>query len=210
VLPATDHRSPATIHAEGLAVRQRIVSFLCVCFVAGALSGCAYTTRNALPAHAHTIAVPMFRNMTYVRDYTRKIEVEITEAVRNTFIQTGELKLAGRESADLILEGDVTDFQREVLRADRFGEAAEIRLVIRTRVSVYDVREAKYLVKDRLVSNTEMKSESGVYNIRRAEYENLGRQKAVEDLGRNIARAVTERWPVEPPKPKAEAEGTKH
>jgi hypothetical protein len=175
-------------------MRLKLLSGLCVCLVT---AGCSYTTRNALPAHVHTIAVPVFRNTTYVRDYTRKLEVELTEATRQAFIQAGELKLAGREDADLILEGDVTGLDREVLRSDRFGEAAEIRLIVRARISVYDVKEAKYLVKNLLVANTDRKSESGVYNIRRGEYENLGRSKAIEDLGRIIARHVTEYWPVE-------------
>ncbi len=159
------------------------------------LSGCSYTTRNALPPHIKTVAVPVFHNKTYIDDYTRKIEVEVTESTRNAFIQPGELKLAGREDADLILEGVITKLEREVLRTDRFGDPAEVRLTIRARISVYDVKEAKYLVKDSLVTNAEKRSESGVYNLRRGESEDLARHSAVEDLGRQIARRVTERWP---------------
>ncbi len=44
--------------------------------------------------------------------------------------------MVGRETADLILEGEVTYVSREVLRSDRFGEAAEVRLLIKARVSV--------------------------------------------------------------------------
>ena len=159
-----------------------------------ALSGCSYSSRNALPKHLKSVAVPVFHNKTYIDDYTRKIEVEVTEAVRNAFLQAGELKLAGREDADLILEGEVTRLEREILRTDRFGDPAEVRLTVRARISIYDVKEAKYLLKDQLVTNTEKKNESGVYNLRRGEYETLGREKAVEDLGRTIARRVTERW----------------
>jgi len=159
-----------------------------------ACGGCAYTTRNALPPHAKTIAVPVFANKSYVSDYTRQLEVEVTEAVRNTFIQTGELKLAGRENADLILEGEVGTMGREVLRSDRFGDPAEVRLTLHARISLYDVKEARHIFKHELVTNTEKKEESGVYNLRRGENEALGRQKAVEDLGRMIARRVLERW----------------
>jgi len=161
--------------------------------LAGA-SGC-YSTRNALPKHIKTVAVPVFQNKTYIEDYTRKIEVEVTESVRNAFVQAGELKLANREDADLILEGEVTKMEREILRVDRYGDPAEVRLTIRARISIYDVKEARYWVKNQLVTNAEKKSESGVYSLRRGEYEQLGREKGVEDLGRNIARRVTERWP---------------
>lgn len=156
--------------------------------------GCAYSTRNALPKHMKTIAVPVFANKTFIEDYTRKLEIEVTEAVRNTFIQSGELKIAGREDADLILEGSVNKLDREILRTTRYGDPAEVRLVIRARISVYDVKEAKYLFKDLLVTNSDKREESGVYNLRRGEDEGLGRQKAVEELGRAIARRVLERW----------------
>jgi len=174
----------------GLKAKFSIVAMM---IVFGAC-GCAYSTRNALPPHMKTIAVPVFANKTFVEDYTRKVEVEVTEAVRNAFIQTGELKLAGREDADLILEGSVSKVEREVLRTTRYGDPAEVRLVVRTRISVYDVKEAKYLFKDVLVTNSDKHEESGVYNLRRGENESGGRQKAIEDVGRTIARRVTERW----------------
>jgi hypothetical protein len=156
--------------------------------------GCAYSTRNALPKHMKTVAVPVFTNKTYIDEYTRKLEVEVTESTRNAFIQAGELKIAGREDADLILEGAVMKLDREILRTDRYGEPAEVRLVVRARISVYDVKEAKYLFKDLLVTNSDKKTEAGVYTMRRGESEALGRQNAIEELGRAIARRVTERW----------------
>ena len=157
-------------------------------------TGCAYTTRNSLPRHVKSIAVPVFANKTYVDEYTRKLEVEVTNSTRNAFIQAGELKLAGREDADLILEGEITRMDREPIRVDRFGDPAEVQLTVRARISVYDVKEARYIIKDRLVVNNVKRNESGTYNLRRGESENVGRAQAIEDLGKAIARTVTERW----------------
>lgn len=167
---------------------------LCMSIVILAGTGCAYTTKNSLPRHVRSIAVPVFANKTYVDEYTRKLEVEVTNATRNAFIQAGELKLAGREDADLILEGEIMRMDREPIRVDRFGDPAEVQLTVRARINVYDVKEARYIIKDRLVVNNIKRNESGVYNIRRGENENLGRNQAVEDLGKAIARTVTERW----------------
>jgi len=158
------------------------------------VTGCAYTTHNALPPHLKSIAVPVFNNRSYIDEYTRHLEVEVTDSVRKVFVQTGELKLAGREDADLILEGEIEKLDREILRTDRFGDPAEIKVVIRARISLYDVKEAKYLMKHVIVTNLERKNESGVYNLRRGEYENLARSNAVGDLGQVIARRVVERW----------------
>jgi hypothetical protein len=173
--------------------RSKVVAVL-VATVMIVSGGCAYSTRNALPKHMKTVAVPVFTNKTYIDEYTRKLEVEVTEATRNAFIQAGELKIAGREDADLILEGAVMKLDREILRTDRYGEPAEVRVVVRARISVYDVKEAKYLLKDLLVTNSDKKTEAGVYTLRRGESEAMGRQNAVEELGRAIARRVTERW----------------
>ena len=172
----------------------RVLCCFTVVFLLAALTGCAYTTKNGLPARLKTIAIPVFDNKSYYHDYTRKIEVEVSDAVRKTFVQTGELKLAGREDADLILEGEVTGIDREILRQDRFGDPAEVRYVVKARISLYDVKEAKYLLKNTLVTSAEGKGEAGVYNLRRGESDDLGRQKAVEDLGRLIARHVVEKW----------------
>ena len=169
-----------------------------ILFALTVLGGCSYTTRNALPPHLKTIAIPVFGNKTYAENYTRRLEVDVTTAVRNTFIQTGELKIAGRENADLVLEGDIMRLERTVLRTDRFGDPAEMRVIIRARISVYDVKEAKYLFKEQMVSNADKNSESGAYNLRRGEYEAMSVQTAVDDLGRMIARRITERWPDSP------------
>ena len=171
------------------------VRFSALCLaLAVVISGCAYTTHNGLPPHLKSIAVPVFNNKTYVEEYTRKLEVEITDATRKVFVQSGELKLAGREDADLILEADVEKLDREVLRTDRYGDPAEIRVVIRCRMSLYDVKEAKYLLKNLLVTNGDRASESGVYSLRRGDTEDMARQKAVEDMGRVIAHRVVEKW----------------
>ena len=181
---------------KGHSVIQKSIVKLAVLVLAVVLvQGCAYTTRNALPPHIKTIAVPMFNNRTFIDDYTRKLEVEVTEAVRNAVIQTGELKLAGREDADLILEGDVIKLERDVLRSDRYGSPNEIKIAIRTRISVYDVKEAKHMFKNALVTNSERSEESGVYNLRRGESEDMARQQAVTDVGKTILRRVLDRWP---------------
>lgn len=156
--------------------------------------GCNYSTRGGLPKHIKSVAVPVFRNRTHLTEYTRGLEVEVTKAVRRSFLQTGELRLAGREDADVILEGEVRELQREVLRTDRYGDPAEIRLTLRARVSAYDVKKSRYLFRHRLLTNGDRRPESGVYNLRRGEPESWAHKRAVKDLGRRIARTVLENW----------------
>jgi len=154
-------------------------------------SGC-YSTRTRLPEHAKSVAVPVFANKTYIDDYTRGLETEVTESTRKILLQNGKLRITGRENSDLILEGQINKFDRIILRTDRFGEPAEAQIVIQVGVSVYDVRAAKYLVNGLVVANNQNRVESGSYNLRRGEDENLGRKRAIEDLGRAIAQAVVD------------------
>jgi hypothetical protein len=168
---------------------------LTVCLVSffGAV-GCNYSARNALPEHLKTVAVPVFRNSTHLNEYSRGVEVELTHAVRKALLQAGELRLSGREDGDLIVEGDVRELERNVIRADRYGDPAEIRLTVRAKISAYDVKKNRWLIRDRIVTNGDLRPESGVYNLRRGETESWARQQALEDLGRRIARAVVEIW----------------
>ena len=168
-------------------------------FVAAALllllsSNCAYSTRSRLPEHAKSIAVPVFGNKSYYDEYTRRLEVEVTDSVRKYFLENGQLRIAGREEADLILEGEVMNLERRPLRTDRFGEPAEAQVKISSRISLYDVKTAKYIFQNLLVNNEPNRPESGVYNLRRGEYEGLGRQRAVEDLSRVVTHKVLDQW----------------
>jgi hypothetical protein len=168
-----------------------VVALLGSCCLA--LWGC-YTTRPNLPAHATSIAVPMFENRSYFDDYVRGLETEVTKSVRKAFLQNGRLKVEGREHAALILEGEVLNLTRKPLRVDRYGEPAETQIKVSAKISLYDVKESRYLFRRVVLTNEATKPESGVYNLRRGEAESLGRERAIEDLGRAIARRVLDRW----------------
>ncbi|MCW8129528.1 MAG: hypothetical protein KIS92_04010 [Planctomycetota bacterium] len=172
-----------------LAVGTRwIRTFAAVAAFLGMLGapGC-YSSRTRLPEYAKSIAVPVFANKTYIDEYTRKLEVEVTESTRKALLTNGKLAVQGRESADLIMEGQVNKYDRRILRADRYGEPAEVQIVIHVSVSVYDVKAAKYLVQGVIVTNDREKTGYGSYNLRRGEDEALARKQAIEEIGRVIA-----------------------
>ena len=175
--------------ASRRAVWGSVLSLLMLLGVAG-----CYTSKPKLPSNAKSIALPVFGNKTYHDDYTRRLEVEVSESVRKAFLENGMLKVLGREEADLILEGDVIRMDRVTLRADKFGDPENVQLLIKVRISLYDVKEAKYVFRDVILNNSTDHTESGVYNMNRGENEVLGRTKALEDVGRNIARRVLDLW----------------
>lgn len=178
--------------AEGPAALRRPVVVLLLLGL-WVLPGC-YTSKTRMPENLKTIAVPMFANKTYIDDYTRKLEVEVTEAVRTTLLQQGRLQLVGREGADLVLEGDVIKVERVALRVDRYGDPAEMQYRVITSVSLYNVRDAKYVFKNLTIASDTRRPSSGVYDMRRGEYEDLGKKNAVDGVGRNIAQYVLDHW----------------
>ncbi len=85
--------------------------------------GCGYTTRAMISTEFKTIHIPPFVNKI---DFTREndvenkykinkplLETEITKAVVDKFIFDGNLKLADKQSADLILKGELVEFRRD-------------------------------------------------------------------------------------------------
>jgi hypothetical protein len=161
-------------------------------FAAG-LSGCLSPHTNLLEAHQR-IAVPLAENQTYDTEYNRGLEVEVTEAVRRTFIQDARLSLVSRDEADLLLEVRITKLERSPVRADRYGELAEGQILLTARLTLTNLRTGKSYFRDRAVRNDGERFESGLYSIRRGQNEEQGRARAVEDLGRSIARQVLDYW----------------
>ncbi len=178
--------------AQGSAALRALAVALALAALVG-FPAC-YTAKTRMPENLKTIAVPLFANKTYMTDYTRKLELEVTEAVRTTLLQQGRLQLAGREGADLVLEGDVIKVERVQLRVDRYGDPAEMQYRIVTNVSLYNVRDAKYVFKNVTVASDLRRPASGAYDLRRGEYEDLGKKNAIEGAGRNIAQTVLDHW----------------
>lgn len=76
--------------------------------VAACLTGCAtFGSRAGLPAHAKSIAIPVFRNKTL--EYGA--EEDVTGVVVHEFIKDGRLTVRSSENADLVLEGTIVEYE---------------------------------------------------------------------------------------------------
>jgi len=178
--------------AQTQATLRRVVLVAVACGFLG-LTGC-YSSKTRMPDSLKTIAVPVFANKTYLEDYTRKLEVDVTNSVRTAFLKQNRLALAGREAADLVLEGDVLRVERTPLRYNAYGDPAEVQYRVVATISLYNVRDAKYIFKGYTIASDTRRPSSGTYDLRRGESEELGKRAAVENLGRNIAQQVLDHW----------------
>ena len=106
-----------------------------------ALGGCGYTLRGTLPPHIQTIAVPIFRN----RTQEPGVESVITRAVVESFSTNGRLKVAGREQADAVLDGEVTGYTIASVAFDKDANVRLYRLIVTVNLRLRDVRENKII-----------------------------------------------------------------
>ena len=164
------------------------------------MCGCGYTTGSLLPSHLRTIYVDNFRNkidigkeVTEASRYTLYrpgLENDVTNEVVDRFTFDGNLKIANREDADLVLKGSLTGYKQEPLRYDRSDDVEEYRIRITVDMEMTDVANNKILWKEIGFSGESTYMTKG----RLRTSEDTARQEAMEDLARRIVERTIECW----------------
>jgi len=122
----------------------RLSAFLFVLsFVCGFAECYKPVTKNQLPAHIKTVAVPAFQN----NALRYKVESRFTEAVVNELIHRGRgLRVQGsREGADAVIEGVIKSFSYSGVLLDDRGRARIFEVTIEAAVTVRDQTENRVL-----------------------------------------------------------------
>ncbi|MCA9401932.1 MAG: LptE family protein [Candidatus Omnitrophica bacterium] len=169
---------------------------LLVCVSVMFLSGCGYTTSSNLAGHLKTIHVETFKNkIKFSQEDQRNIylpllEVDVRNAVIDRYLFDGNLKIAERSQADLVLRGSLIGYQRDPLRYTDSDDVQEYRVRIIVSLELYDQ-----------VKQTVMWSETGFAG--EADYFVTGSQASTEesavkdatiDLARRIVERTIENW----------------
>lgn len=113
--------------------------------LAALAGGCGYSLRGNLPSHIKTVAVPIFRNLTTQPN----VENFVTSAVVSAFSTNSGLKVVRPESADAILEGEVTGYEVQPIAYDSTANAQAYRLLVTMNLRFRDVRRNAILVEQR-------------------------------------------------------------
>ncbi len=160
------------------------------------IAGCGYTTRSTLPASLKTIHVELFKNsISYTTEGSRNIylpllEVKVKNAITDRFLFDGNLKLADPDQANLVLKGELKNYERTVLRYTDNDDVQEYRVHITVALELWNtqkqeaawtepafVGEATYFVTGALAKS----EESAV-------------DDAMKDLARRIVERTVEDW----------------
>ncbi len=164
------------------------------------LSGCGYTTKSLLRSDIKTICVENFVNKIPVTEqtsdarmyigYRPRLEYDITKALVDRFIFDGNLKVADKKNADLILTGELVDFRKEPLRYDANDNVEEYRLRLVTSLEMTDVKNNKLMWKEKEFAGEATYRTGG--SLAKSESSAIDDAKA--DLARRIVERTVEGW----------------
>jgi hypothetical protein len=99
-------------------------------------AGCGYSTRSLIADDHRTVHVAILENRTFRRD----VEFALTRSIQDEILSRTDLRLAGRDDADLRLEGEIVDFIERVLSADRQDRVFESSVQVTVRFRLIDQR----------------------------------------------------------------------
>jgi outer membrane lipopolysaccharide assembly protein LptE/RlpB len=190
-----DHRPSTSDYRPLMRDRRRVSMVYCLLSIV-LLAGCGYTTSSTLPRSIKTIHVESFKNnIDFAQEGHRNIylpllEVKVQNGIINRFLFDGNLKIVEADRADIILKGELTGYDRTVLRYTDEEDAQEYRIHVTVSLELQDAKkqevswtesgfvgEATYFVSGSLAKS----EESAV-------------DEAVTDLARRVVERTVEDW----------------
>jgi len=184
-------------------IKRYCLVFLLVCLVAG-LIGCGYTTRSMVSSKYRAIYITPFVNKIDIAkesDLASKykvnkplLETDITQAVNDKFLFDGNLRPVSKESADLVLKGELVEFSRDPLRYTSNNDVEEYRLNLRVNISLWDNRENRLIWEENSFTGTTNYFTSFYPVASDRKNEDMAINDALEDLARRIVERTVEEW----------------
>ena len=179
--------------------RRTAVTLLATASLA-CVAGCGYTQANDGRRHAtvagyqwrslyredvKTVAVPIFQN----RSFRRGVEFPLSKAVANHLEATTPYKVAPRERADTILEGEISDIAVRTISEDSSVAVPQEQLyIVRVNFTWKDLRTGKILAQRRRFE------QSATFYPTLGEGQFIGAQYNVDRLALAIVQELQADW----------------
>ena len=164
----------------------RLSAFLVTLFFVSGFAECYKpVTKNQLPAHIKTVAVPAFQMGPQALRY--KIGSRFADAVINELIHRGRgLRVQGdREGADAVIEGIIKSFTYSGVLLDDKGRARIFEVTVEAAVTVRDQTENRVLYDNQ---NFVFRGEYEFANDPRSFFNE--EDPAVQRMARNFAESI--------------------
>lgn len=164
------------------------------------LSGCGYTTRGSvLSEDTGTIHASLFKNSIDITKevsakdkyevYRPNLEVDLRDAIVNRIFLDGHLKVASMDRADMILEGDITQYRKDPLRYQD-EDVREYRISLVCDIVLKSAHDSKILLKIENITGDASYFTTG--SLQKSENQAL--TDAASDLARRIVNSIVENW----------------
>lgn len=172
---------------------MRIKQFilLAILGVGVVVTGCVYKTEYQLPLHVKKIAIPIFGNDTY--EYGA--ENSLTDAVIESFLTDGRLKIVRLKDADAVLQGTMSSYGEEVLSYDDFDVAEEYRVYVEADIALKDLTTGEVLWEEKGMRETSTYWDMDTA-LQPQETEAEGRARAIDNLAKDIVNRVMMGFPT--------------
>jgi hypothetical protein len=149
-----------------------------------------------LPSRNKTIHIAPFKNkITYTNEKTPEtyiplLEVKIRNATADRFLFDGNLKVEQSEQADLILRGELLNYQRDALRYTDNQDVQEYRISIVVSLKMWDQNSNELFWEEPSFVGDTTYFVSGPS----AKAETVALEDAINDLARRIVERTIEDW----------------
>ncbi|MCX7887098.1 MAG: LPS assembly lipoprotein LptE [Verrucomicrobiae bacterium] len=135
-----------------------------------------------------SVAVPMFKN----RTLRPQLEAQLTNAVIKRLQTDGTLAVRSADDADVIVRGEIVDYERATIRGDLLDTTVprELRLTVRVRVEAYDRVTGAAVLPSTVVSGT---ADTFVGTDQQSA-ERQALPLIADDLAKKLVGLLTEAW----------------
>lgn len=159
--------------------------FFCLLLTAYCLlfSSCGYNLvgRGAsLQPHIKTISIPIFQN----KSGEPNIEFEITNRIRDGFIEDGRLKMVGDGDSDLILNGEIIRYSLKPVAFDSRDNATEYWVEIVVMIKLEEREKDNVILQQDLYTKWDYKVSQSVTET------DIQRLEAIRQAGKKLAQEI--------------------
>ena len=175
---------------------KKILFILFLSFISLSQISCGYSTRSSIPSHIHTLYVEPFKNsIGFTSEGKRNIylpllEVKSRNTVIDRFVFDGNLKIVKSGESDLLLKGELKNYERSGLRFTDNDDVQEYRVTITVSLEMWDQTKGEIMWKEPSFSGEATYFVGGP----QASSEEDAINRAMTDLANRVVERTVEDW----------------
>ena len=146
-------------------------------------SSCGYSLvgkTSSLPQNINSISIPIFLN----KSGEPNIEFEITNRIREGFIEDGRLKMMGDRDSDLILNGEIIKYSLKPVAFDSKDNATEYWVEIGVMIKLEEREKDNVILQQEIYTKWDYKVSQSVTEA------DINRLEAIRQAGKKLAQEI--------------------